>query len=113
MPKKAAKPKADYLNYAYLSAIFVLLLVTSFNVTLFIHERLATRVLGAQTEVIENYPDPLLKERAQWEAIIEKHPSYRDAYIELSDIEARLGNIRRAEELRNLARGVDPNYKLN
>lgn len=100
-------PKKDHI---YLFVIFACLLCISFNITIYAHNRLATRVLGATTE---NSEDPLIaltEEKAFWEEIIEKHPSYRDAYIELADIETHLGNTKHAKELLNLAQGIDPNY---
>lgn len=108
MPKKIISSIST--DKLYLIVIFASLLAISFNLTIFAHNRLATRVLGAQTESSEEPLLELTEEKAFWEDIIEKHPSYRDAYRELADIESRLGNMKRTQEILNLARGIDPNY---
>jgi hypothetical protein len=108
MAKKVKPAKNDNL---FLTFIFVSLLVSAFNIIFFINTRMASRVLGAQTENVEEEPNPLIAEKAFWSDIVEKNPTYRDGYIELSDIEMKLGNRKRSEELLRLARGVDPNYQ--
>lgn len=110
--KKAVTQKPFLSEKVFIAIIFFALLVTSFNITIFVHKHLATKVLGAQSETDDHAElYSLFEEKSFWEDVLEKHPTYRDAYLELADIESRLGNQRKAQELLNSARGVDPNYK--
>ncbi len=53
-------------------------------------------------------PIALRQSLEYWMNVIEKHPDFRDAYIQASYIESRLGNTKKSLELLELAKRLDP-----
>lgn len=112
MPKGKNLARKEIANAAYywLSGFLIgpLLLLTTLNIEGFLK---TPPVLGTQIEVDQS-KDKLQEEKLFWEEVISKHPTYRDAYIELAQIESLLGNTKRVEERLEKAFSIDPNSQL-
>jgi len=68
------------------------------------------KVLGISAEAKEMVFSPSLEdERMFWANLIENHPSFRDGYLELADIEMKRGNELQVTNLINQAKKFDPN----
>ena len=81
--------------------------VVFINVTTFLDKQ---KVLGIGAEAKEVVYSPSLDdEKVFWGNLIENHPSFRDGYLELADIEMKRGNKLRATNLINQAKRIDPN----
>lgn len=91
----------------YLS-VLTLLFLSALNLKLYSAKiNLNREVLGAS--VATTYSPTLEEEIIYWQEIITKAPTYRDAYLELSDIYAQLGDIKQSEAYYQKARELDPN----
>lgn len=78
-----------------------LLIITSININKFINNQ---KVLGASIDV-----SPLQNEKAYWQNIITKNPSYLDGYLELAKVDVELGNKLEAKSYIDKAEALNPN----
>lgn len=93
-------------------SILTLLFLASFNLKLFSSKfNPNNEVLGAAVSTVYS-PTPQ-EEIIFWEDIIAKSPTYRDAYLELSDIYARLGDSQQSELYYQKAWELDPNTLIS
>ena len=103
MPKKTKKKNSK--NHIYLGLGCLAFVISFLN--LFLFNKPSNQVLG--THIIKTYSPSLTQEAEYWENIISKYPTYRDGYLELSDIYTKLGDISKANDSYNTAKNLDPN----
>jgi tetratricopeptide (TPR) repeat protein len=93
-----------------LEALFVLVIVvlTGINIFVFIYKQqhpiITQSVLGTETAV-----DDSTETITFWKSFIEKHPSYREGYMELSRLYSTEGDMKEAIHYYQLAKVLDPN----
>ena len=54
----------------------------------------------------------VVRELATWEQVIEKYPTYRDAYFEAAVLSYRLGDVQKEKQYIERLRQIDPNFEL-
>lgn len=110
MPKPAKKNKNQkskfnyknsFLHYLYCLAIIILLLVAGLNIDKFFSNQ---KVLGEKTDIT-----PLLDEKAYWQDLVDKNPTYIDGYLQLAKVDIEAGNRNEALEFIKTALQLDPN----
>jgi tetratricopeptide (TPR) repeat protein len=111
MPKSAKKivqsPVVEYFQYFALAFITIISFGLVFsNITKVSGKNV---VLGATDEYLIPDIKDLEKEREYWVKIIEGNHTYRDGYIELADIDYRLGDLETARKWLEKAKELDPN----
>lgn len=109
MPKKAAKKsKANSGKIiGLIGEAFVVLIVIAI-VGVNIHNFLSSKKVLAASVQVEYSQDQLEQEMKYWQKIAAAHPTYRDAYIEMSDIAAKMGDNQKSQEFLKRASFVDP-----
>ncbi|MBI2405917.1 hypothetical protein HYV21_02595 [Candidatus Microgenomates bacterium] len=55
--------------------------------------------------------EPIEKEIAQWEQIVQETPTYRDGYLKLATLYWKLHEDKKSQEALNRAEEIDPNYE--
>ena len=87
-------------------AVVLLLFVASFNLENFLAGK---RVLGTETQN-QIYEQELLKEqKLYWEEFLAENPTYLDGWIELANIELKLGKTEEAKLSLDKAKAIGPN----
>ena len=87
-------------------AVVLLLFVASFNLENFLAGK---RVLGIKTQN-QIYEQELLKEqKLYWEEFLAENPTYLDGWIELANIELKLGKTEEAKLSLDKAKAIGPN----
>lgn len=84
-------------------------------------EELKGEVKGVEAERLESLweekrekdPKEISKEVEGWEEILEKYPDYRDGWLQLAVLWAKLGETEKTEEALGKALELDPNYELS
>lgn len=109
MPKKAAKKsQANSRKIIRLIGEAFVVLVVLAIVGVNIHNFLSSKKVLAANVQVEYSQEQLEQEMKYWQKISASHPTYRDAYIEMSDIAGKLGDSQKAEEFLKRASFVDP-----
>lgn len=107
MPKAASKKKTnskEVVHYFFSSIFVIFILFLSFaNLEV---RQLNNQILGAKIDYSE-----IEKEKAYWEDLVSRHPSYKDGWLELAKIAAFLGETDYAQGALNTAFQIDPNSK--
>ncbi len=62
------------------------------------------KVLGEKTDIT-----PLLNEKAYWQDLVNKNPTYVDGYLQLAKVDVEEGNKSEALEFIKTALQLDPN----
>ena len=87
-------------------AVVLLLFVASFNLENFLAGK---RVLGTETQN-QIYEQELLKQqKLYWEEFLAENPTYLDGWIELANIELKLGKTEEAKLSLDKAKAIGPN----
>lgn len=105
--KKALAPVVEYFQYFALALITII----SFGLVFSNFSKISNKntVLGASTGYLIPDIQDLKQERQYWLELTSKNPTYRDGYIELADIDYRLGDLKSARDWIEKARVLDPN----
>src|SRR3972149_6400141 len=107
MPAKKQKKKINFkkeiLFLCSCCAVFILALLTSFNLNTFLAKRKVLGVTNAPP------PDVLLTEKAFWENLTQTQPTYLDAWLALARVNAKLGNWEESQRAFFVAQKIDPN----
>jgi tetratricopeptide (TPR) repeat protein len=90
------------------SLIFALLFcLVSFSFLFVENQKINQKVLGAKIQLEADQ-----KTAYEWEQILVEKPDYRDGWLQLSAIYAKMGNIPKAQETLNRAKAIDPNNEI-
>ncbi len=106
--KKAKKAsfKKQLIFLCSCCAVVFLLFVAGFN---FEHFLASKRVLGIETQN-QRYEQELLKEqKLYWEEFLAKNPTYLDGWIELANVNLKLGEKEEAKLSLEKAKTISPN----
>lgn len=91
-------------------AVLFLLFIVGFNFENFLTSK---RVLGIETQN-QIYAQELLKEqKIYWEDFLAENPTYFDGWIELANIDLKLGNLEEAKLSFEKAKTINPNSSKN
>ena len=110
MPKTAGKKskriklKKQFVFLCSCCAVILILLISAFNFESFLTNQ---KVLGAQSASSEE--DLLYEQKTYWEGLVSDNPTYIDAWIELADINLKLGDIESAKFSLAKAEEINPN----
>lgn len=108
MTKNPAKKHLVFLCSCYL--VIFLLFIAGFNFENFLAGK---RVLGIETQN-QIYEQKLLKEqRLYWKEFLAENPTYLDGWVELANIELKLGNLEEAKSSFEKAKAINPNFSKN
>ena len=92
-------------------AVIFLLFIAGFNFEKFLASQ--RRVLGIETQN-QIYEQELLKEqKIYWENFLAENPTYFDGWIELANIDLKLGNLEEAKLSFEKAKTINPNSSKN
>ncbi len=69
------------------------------------NRRLKEKVLGINIQLMADQ-----KTAFEWEQILAEKPDYRDGWLQLSSLYAKMGNKEKTKAAFNLAREIDPNF---
>lgn len=105
--KKSLSPAVEYFQYFALALITIVSCGLIFSNLSKISNK--NTVLGASTQYLIPDIKDLKEERQYWLELTTKNPTYRDGYIELADIDYRLGDLENARVWIEKARVLDPN----
>lgn len=92
---------------AFITSLSAFLILT--NITTFFESK---KVLGIATTQAQESAPTFEYEKKYWLDIVSKHPTYRDGYLELAQIEIDLGNKEKAALYIQKARMIDPNSSI-
>ncbi|MEK7112191.1 MAG: tetratricopeptide repeat protein [Patescibacteria group bacterium] len=91
-------------------AVIFLLFIAGFNFENFLASK---RVLGTETQN-QIYEQELLKyQKIYWKDFLAENPTYFDGWIELAQIELKLGNLEEAKLSFEKAKTINPNSSKN
>lgn len=99
MPKSKDTLNENLLYLLTCTGIITILLLTSLNLNSYLHRK--KQVLG-----IESDPNHELK---FWQEIVNKNPTYRDAWLEIAKISSRVGETNLTTDALEKAKVIDPN----
>jgi len=87
-------------------AVVLLLFVAGFNLESFLADK---RVLGLKTQNRIDEQQLLKEQKLYWEEFLAENPTYLDGWIELANIELKLGNLEEAKLSLDKAKAIGPN----
>jgi len=70
------------------------------------NHRLKARVLGINIQLQADQ-----KRISEWEQLLAEKPDYRDGWLQLSSLYAKVGNVKKSKEAFNNAKKIDPNFE--
>lgn len=113
MPKKSVQKKGSskkeelkkhLLFLCSCCSLILLLFLSSFNLNSFL---VSKKVLGASVEASQN--EELQRQKTYWENFLSGNPTYLDGWLELAQIELKLGDLGYALGALNTAKAINPN----
>lgn len=110
MPKTAGtkvkriKLKKQFVFLCSSCAVILILVISAFNFENFLTNQ---RVLGAQSFL--NEKELLVEQKTFWEGFVSDNPTYMDGWMELADINIKLGDLEGAKLSLNKAEEINPN----
>lgn len=69
------------------------------------NRRLKEKVLGINIQMQADQ-----KSAYEWEQLLTEKPDFRDGWLQLSSLYAKMGNVKKAKEAFNRAKEIDPNF---
>ena len=70
------------------------------------NRRLKEKVLGINIQIQVDQ-----KTAYAWEQLLAEKPDYRDGWLQLSSLYAKMGNVEKAQKAFNQAKEIDPNFE--
>lgn len=106
--KKAKKAsfKKQLIFLCSCCAVVFLLFVAGFNLENFLAGK---RVLGLKTQNQIGEQELLKEQKSYWEDFLAENPTYLDGWIELANIELKLGKLEEAKLSLDKAEAISPN----